>query len=453
MKKIRIGSGSAYWGDMLEPAIELCEKGDIQYIGFDHLAELTMAILQRMKAKDPTKGYIQDIIPWMKALLPVCHRKGIKIITNAGGVNPEAAAEEVIKIARELGIKDLKIGVVVGDDIMGVIDDLRGKGFKFTNLDTGEEDLDRIKDKIVAANAYIGADAIVEALKQGADIVIAGRVSDTAVYVGPMMYEFGWEFKEPYWDKIGAAVTIGHTIECAENVTGGLSSIWNEANNIARIGFPIAEVYENGEAIISKVEGSGGIVNQWTVKEQLTYEVLDPNNYIMPDGIADFTTIKIEEIGKDQVKLTNMTGKPRPELLKVQIGYKDGWIGEGQIMLPWPDAYAKAKQAEKTVRERFEIVGLKAQEIRFDYIGVNTLHGEVAPEPSSDLNEVGLRIVAKTETLEEADKIKREATHLWTLGGAGAAFGTPYKPRPVISLWPTLVPREALNVKLIMKEV
>lgn len=453
MKKIRIGSGSAYWGDMLEPAIELAEKGDIQYLGFDHLAELTMAILQRMKAKDPSKGYIQDIVPWMQALLPICHRKGIKIITNAGGVNPEAAADEVIKIARSLGIKNLKIGVVTGDDISSQLDEIRAKGHKFTNLDTGEEDIDRIQSKIVAANAYVGADLIVEALQQGADIVIAGRVSDTAVYVGPIMYEFGWEFKEPYWEKIGAAVTIGHTIECAENVTGGLSSLWNQTKDIARIGFPIAEVYENGDTIITKVPGSGGILNQWTVKEQLTYEVLDPNNYIMPDGIADFTTVQIKEIAEDKVLMTNMTGKQRPEQLKVQIGYRDGWIGEGQILLPWPDAYAKAKQAEQTVRERFKIVGLKAEEIRFDYIGVNTLHGELAPEPTTELNEVGLRIVARTETREEADKVGREATHLWTLGGSGASYGTPYKPRPVISLWPTLVPREEVKTKLIMKEV
>ena len=453
MKKIRIASGSAYWGDMLEPAVELCEKGDIQYIGFDHLAELTMAILQRMKAKDPTKGYIQDIIPWMQAILPVCHRKGIKIITNAGGVNPEAAADEVIKIARSLGIKNLKIGVITGDDVSGCLDELRAKGYKFANLDTGEEDIDRIKDKIVAANAYIGADKIIGALEQGADIVIAGRISDTAVYVGPIMYEFGWDFKEPFWERVGAAVTIGHTIECAENVTGGLSSLWNQAKDMARIGFPIAEVYENGDAMITKVPGSGGILNQWTVKEQLTYEVLDPRNYIMPDGIADFTAVQLKEIGEDQVLMTNMTGKPRPELLKVQIGYRDGWIGEGQIMLPWPDAYAKAKKAEQTVRERFKIVGLKADEIRFDYIGVNTLHGEVAPEPQSDLNEVGLRIVAKTETVEEAAKVGREATHLWTLGGTGSSYGTPYRPRPVISLWPTLIPREAVEVKLIMKEV
>lgn len=453
MKKVRIASGSSYWGDMLEPAIEVAEKGDVKYIGFDHLAELTMAIMQRMKAKDPTKGYIPDLIPWMDALLPICHPKGIKLITNAGGVNPEAAAEEVIKIARSHNITNLKIGVISETDMFERMKELRAKGMEFPNLDTGEKDIESIESKIVAANAYIGADLIIEALKNGADIVIAGRVSDTALYVGPLMYEFGWEFKEPYWDRIGAAVTIGHLIECAENVTGGLSGQWNKVKNMAQIGYPIAEVSENGDVLLSKVPGSGGILNQWTVKEQLTYEVHDPSNYIMPDGIADFTTVKVEEVGEDLVRVTGMTGKPRPEMLKVQVCYKDGYISEGLILLPWPDAYAKAKQAEQTARKRFEIVGLKARELRFDYVGINTLHGELAPEPNYEPNEVGLRIVARTDSLEEASKIGREATHLWTLGGTGSSYGTPYKPRPVISLWPTLVPRDEVPLKLTMKEV
>lgn len=453
MKKVRLGSGSAYWGDMLEPAVELVEKGGIDYIGFDHLAELTMSILQRVKAKDPSKGYIPDIIPWMKAILPAAYQRGIKVVTNAGGVNPEAAADEVINLAGSLGLRGLKIGVVLGDDIYGRLDDFRAKGIKFKNLDTGEEDIDRIKDRIVAANVYIGADSIVEALKAGAHVVITGRVSDNAVFVGPLMYEFRWEYSEPYWNKIGAAVTVGHIIECAENVSGGLTNRWKEMPHLARVGFPIAEVDENGDAVITKVPGSGGKVNEWTVKEQLVYEINDPANYIMPDAIANFTSLQVKELGPDRVLVTDMSGKPRPERLKVQIGYQDGWIGEGHILLPWPDALEKARRCEEIVRERFEIVGLDAQEVRFDYIGVNTLHGNVAPEVQGDLNEVGLRIVARTRTREEADKIRREATHLWTLGGIGAAFGVPFAPRPVISLWPTLVPREEVPTRLIMKEV
>ncbi len=453
MKKVRLGSGSAYWGDMLEPAIELAEKGNLDYLGFDHLAELTMSILQRMRTKDPTKGYIPDVLPFMRKLLPIAVKNKVKLITNGGGANPEAAADEVVKIARELGFKGLKIGVVTGDDILHRLDDILAKGIVLRNLDTGEEDISRIKDRIVAANAYTGADSIIDALKAGADVVIAGRVSDNALYVAPLMYEFGWEFADGYWDKIGAAITVGHIIECAECCTGGASNMWKQAPELWRIGFPIAEVDENGNAVITKVPGSGGLINQWTIKEHLVYEVHDPANYLMPDGIADFTALKIEEIGKDQVKVTNMKGKPRPTHLKVQIGYKEGFVAEGIVILPWPDAYEKAKQAEQVVRGRLEVVGVKPQEIRFDYIGINALHGPVAPEPTGELNEVGLRVAARCNTFEEADKVRREVTHLWTLAGVGSSFGAPIPVRQIIGLWPTLIPREEIPTQFMIKEV
>jgi len=453
MKKVRIGSGSAFWGDMLDPAVELAKNGEVSYIGFDHLAELTLAIMQRMRAKDPSKGYIQDIIPWMKAILPIASSKGIKLITNAGGANPEGAAEEVIKIAKDLVPSGMKVGIVTGDDIFPMLDEIRAKGWKFKNLDTGEEDIDRIRDRVVAANAYIGADEIIGCLAEGADVVITGRVSDNALYVGPLMYEFGWNYGDDYWDRIGAAVTVGHIIECAACVTGGMSNMWKVSRDQWKIGFPIAEVYENGEAMITKTDGSGGIVNQWTVKEHLVYEILDPSNYFMPDGIADFTSLNLEEIGGNQVMVTGMSGKPRPKDLKVCIGYRDGFIGEGHIFFPWPDALAKAQWAEKWVRERFKMFELQPEEFRIDFIGVNVLHGELAPLPDYDLNEVGLRIVAKTKTREEADMVRRAATHLWTAGPVGASFGVPFAPRPIISLWPTLVPREEVRTRYLIKEV
>ena len=454
MKKVRVGCGSAFWGDMLEPAVELVEKGDIQYIGFDHLAELTMAILQRMRAKDSSRGYIPDIVRWMRAILPTCRERGVKVITNAGGANPEAGAEEVIKVAKELGLTGLKIGVVLGDDLSGRIDELRTKGVKFKNLDTGEEDIDRIKDRIVAAYAYIGADSMIDALNQGADVIVAGRVSDNAMFVAPFMYEFGWDFKDPYWNQIGAAITVGHIIECTSGCTGGASNLWREAPKLWAVGFPIAEMDENGDAIITKVPGSGGLVNEWTVKEHLVYEVHDPRNYLMPDGVADFTTLKLEEEGKDRVKITGMSGKPRPNTLKMGIGYEDGFIGEGFIFFSWPDAYEKAKRAEEVIRERFKIAKLDAEELRIDYIGVNVLHGSVAPEPKYELNESGLRVVAKTKTSSEAYKVRREVTHLWWGGsGVGSHMAVPMDPRPVISYWPTLVPREEVPTSVLMKEV
>jgi len=453
MKKVIIGSGSAYWGDMLEPALEMAERSDVQYIGFDHLAELTMAILNRMKAKNPESGYIQDIIPWMKKLLPVTVPKGIKMVTDAGGANPIQAALQVKKIIKDLNLGGMKIGVVYGDDILPYIDDIRSQGWKFKNLDTGEEDIDRIRENIVAANAYVGADLIIEELMNGADIVITGRVSDNALYVGPLMYEFGWDYSDKYINKIAAAVTIGHIIECSACVTGGMSNMWRVSERPWEIGFPIAEFYENGEAIITKTPGSGGIVNEWTVKEHLLYEIMDPTNYIMPDGVSDFTALQLTEDGQNRVKVTNMKGKKRPDTLKVCIGYRDGFIGEGLVFFPWPDALEKAIWTEKWIRERFKRLGLEFKELRIDYMGVNMLHGEAAPLEDKDMNEVGLRIAGRTKTWEEAEVIRREATHLWTMGPIGVSFGVPLNVRPVIALWPSLVPREVVRPQSEIMEV
>jgi len=453
MKKVNIGSGSAFWGDMLEPAVEMAERSDVQYIGFDHLAELTMAILNRIKLKNPELGYIQDIIPWMKSMLPVTVPKGIKMITNAGGANPVQAAVEVKKVVEDLKLGRMKIGVVYGDDILPDLDEIRAQGWKFKNLDTGEEDIDRVSKSIVAANAYIGADQIIEVLKKGADMVITGRVSDNALYVGPLMYEFGWDYSEEFVDRIAAAVTVGHIIECSACCTGGMSNMWQVSERPWEIGFPIAEFYENGEAVITKTPDSGGIVNQWTIKEHLLYEIMDPANYMMPDGIADFTALHLTEEGRNRVRVTHMKGKKRPDTLKVCIGYRDGFIGEGLAFFPWPDALEKAKWAEKWVRERFKRLNVQFEELRIDYVGVNMLHGEAAPVEDCGLNEVGLRIAGKTKTREEAEVVRREATHLWTMGPIGASFGVPLDVRPVIALWPSLVPREAVRVESQIMEV
>ncbi len=453
MKKVTFGSGSGFWGDLLEPAVEMAERSEVQYIGFDHLAELTMAILNRMKAKNPESGYIQDIIPWMKKLLPVTVSKGIKMITNAGGANPLQAALEVKKVIKELNLGGMKIGVVSGDDVLPYMDDIRDQGWKFKNLDTGEEDIDSIRESIVAANAYIGADLIVEELKNGADMVITGRASDNALYVGPLMYEFGWDYSDKYTDLLAAAVTVGHIIECSACVTGGMSNMWKVSERPWEIGFPIAEFYENGEALITKTPDSGGILNQWTIKEHLLYEIMDPSNYMMPDGIGDFTALRLTEEGRNRVRVTNMRGKKRPDTLKVCIGYRDGFIGEGLAFFPWPDALEKAKWAEKWIRERFKSLNVKFKELRIDYVGVNMLHGEVAPIEDKDLNEVGIRIAARTGTYQEAEVVRREATHLWTMGPIGASFGVPLNVRPVIALWPSLVPREAVRIESQTMEV
>ena len=454
MKTVRLGNGSSYWGDMLDPAVDVAAKGDIDYLGLDHLAELTLAILQRYKNKNPEFGYIPDLIPWTKALLPITVEKGITMITNAGGANPEEGGRKAIELAREMGFKGLKIATVSGDDVFDKLPELEAQGVPFVNMDTGEEGLDRIRPDIVAANAYIGSEGILEALQAGAEYIIAGRISDGAPFVAALMHEFGWRFDDADWDKIGAGITIGHLLECACFCTGGGSNQWREAVDAWKIGFPIAEVNEIPEAIITKAPDTGGIVNQWTVKEQLLYEVLDPHNYYMPDGIADLGDITVKEVGENRVHVKGFRGKPRPDTLKLCIGYQDGWIAEGLLLFSWPDALEKAQRAEEIVRKRLKHrVQVEPEEIRFDYVGVNALHQHTAPVPDCELNEVGLRIAAKLRTREEADLVRREATHLWTLGGIGTAFGVPFPIRPVVSLWPTLVPREAIETQVTVETV
>jgi hypothetical protein len=453
MKSVRIASGSAFWGDMLEPAIELAEKADVQYIGFDHLAELTMAILNRTKAKDPKAGYIPDIVPWMQRLLPIARRKHIRLVTNAGGANPRQAAIEVGKVAASLGLGKLRIGVVEGDDILPKIDELRRSGWRFKNLDTGEDDIDSIRGDLVAANAYIGADVIRDHLAAGADVVITGRASDNALYVGPLMHELGWQFGDRDVDRIGAAITVGHIIECAGCVTGGMSNMWKISERPWAMGFPIAEVFENGDAVISKPAGSGGVLNEWTVKEHLIYEVHDPANYLMPDGVADFTALRLTTDGPGRVRVTGMKGKPRPTTLKVCLGYRDGFIGEGLAFFPWPDALQKAEWAAHWVKERLAATGVACRELKIDLVGVDMLHGSIAPRDDRNYNEVGIRVAGRTRTADEADAIRREVTHLWNSGPLGSCFGVPLKVRPVVSLWPSLVPREAVPVTGEMMEV
>jgi hypothetical protein len=457
-KTIRIGSGSAWWGDMLEPAVELAKRGDLDYLGFDHLAELTMSILQRMKLRDPDKGYIPDIIPFMKAILPHAVKNGTKIITNAGGANPEQAAIEVEKIAKELGLH-LKIGVVLGDDVQELLPQIEKDGFEFVNMDTGEKGLDNIRDRIVASHAYTGAEGILEALQNGADLVITGRVSDNAVYIAPMMHEFGWSFDESHWEKLGAAVTIGHIIECAECVTGGMSVMWRESKELWNIGYPIAEVTQTDEGkietVITKLENTGGIVNEFTLKEHLLYEVHDPANYLMPDAVADITNIKLIDQGNDRVLVKNFSGRKRPDTLKVQIGYSDGWIVELILAQSWPYALEKTKLVEKILRKRIESVGVEPLDLRFDYGGINMLHGSAAPMPEDEdkINEILLRVSLSTKTKDEAMAVRRAMMHAGTLGPVGIGWGAPSKPRPVISLYPTLIPRKYVNQTVMMRDL
>ncbi len=450
-QSVRLGAGSGFWGDAIDPAMELLEQGKLDYLCFDFLAELTMALLQRQKLKNPALGYIPDAVQYMKAMMPAARANGTKLVSNGGGVNSRAAAQKIVEDARAMGLKGTKVALVEGDDMLERIDLMLDQGIPFTHMDTGDTGFRGIRKRVVSANVYMDSAGIIDSLARGADVVITGRVSDNAVFVGPIMHEFGWRHDAAHADRIAAAITLGHICECAAACTGGMSSRFADMPRMGKVGFPIIDMWPDGSAELSKIPGSGGRLDQFTVKEHMVYEIHDPRNYIMPDGIADFTSLKLEETGPDRVRISNVRGQPAPEMLKLVIGYQDGWIGESLAFFPWPYAYDRALKARQSMLERFERMGLQAEQVHFDFVGLNTLHGPAAPLPernaANELNEVGLRCAVKTKTIEEAEKVRRAGSHLWIMGPGGTSFGAPIKPRPVVSLWPTLIPREFVQAR------
>ena len=437
MKKIRLGSGAGYSGDRIEPAVELAEKGDIQYLCFECLAERTIAIAQQAKMKDPAQGYDALLAARMEAVLPICHKKGIKIITNMGAANPQAGAAKIKQIAEKLNIKGLKIAAVSGDDVLAAIRDQ-----DLTIEETGAK-LSTIKDKLVSANAYLGVAPIIEALQAGADIVITGRVADPALFIAPLVYEFGWSLDD--WNLMGQATVIGHLLECAGQVTGGYFADpgFKDVPGVGHLGFPIAEVGADGSLVITKVESAGGMVTLATCKEQLLYEIHNPKTYFTPDVVADFTGVKMEQIGKDQVRVSGGTGGAKTGLLKVSLGYVDSYIGEGQISYAGPGAVNRGQLALDIVKERLEFMGVKMQESRYDLMGVDSLHGEKL-SAGHDPYEVRVRVTGRTETMAEAVRIGNEVETLYTNGPAGGG-GAWKSAREVVAMVSVIVPDSVVN--------
>lgn len=452
MRKIRIGAGSGFWGDNLDPAIQIAKLGDVQYLAYDFLGEPTIPALQKLRRKDPAAGFVPAIRAVVRGVLPTCLEKGIKILTNAGAANPEACAETILATAREMGITRLKVGIVTTNDIQGKVEELLDKGVLFPNLDNGDDDLGRVRDRIVGSYVYSGAYGYVEALQQGADIIISDRATDDAAILAPLVHEFGWKWDD--WDRLAAGILAGHLIECGAACTGGISSLWREVPEPWNIGYPIAEVSEDGGVVITKVDGTGGLVNQVTLTEHLLYEVQDPGNYLMPEVVTDFTRVEMEQIGKDAVKVWGARGKPGPATLKAGIAYADGFIGEAETSVSWPDAVAKARRSIEIIRKRFDMIGLDAEEVRFDMIGVDSCHWSASPEPDDDINEVRIRVAAKCAQRSEAAKVAREAVMLMGSGPIGSTgqLNTP-GPREVFALWPTLIPREEVTQTVTIKEM
>jgi hypothetical protein len=442
MRTIRIGAGAGYSGDRIEPAVELAEKGALDYLVFECLAERTIALAQQARLKDPAGGYDPLLAARMQAVLPICHANKVRIITNMGAANPLGAAEATRAIARKLGLPGLKIAAITGDDVLTEAKDAD------LALDNGDS-VKALGNRIVSANAYVGARSIADALAAGAEIVITGRAADPALFLGALVHEFGWAMDD--WDLLGKGIVVGHLLECAGQITGGYFADPGpkDVQGLARLGFPIGEVREDGDLVVTKVAGSGGQVTPATVKEQLLYEIHDPAQYFQPDVVADFSEVRIEEVGPDRVHVTGGRGKPKTGLLKTSVGYVDSYVGEGQISYAGPGAVARGRLALDIVRERLALTGVTTSELRFDLIGVNALHGDASG--TAEPYEVRVRVTGRTETLTEAVKIGNEVETLYTNGPAGGG-GAWKSAREVIAVASCLVPEQAAQLSVSLVE-
>ncbi|NWD62825.1 acyclic terpene utilization AtuA family protein [Pseudomonas sp. IPO3774] len=441
MKTLRIGSGAGYSGDRIEPAVELAEQGDLDYLVFECLAERTIALAQQARISDPQGGYDPLLSERMRRVLPFVGqpdgRRRLRVITNMGAANPVAAAVEVRRIASELGL-NLKVLAVVGDD---VLETLRAQPEQL--LDNGQT-LGSLGERLISANAYLGADGIIDALRAEADVVITGRVADPSLFLAPQMFEFGWAADD--WQRLGRGTLVGHLLECAGQVSGGYFADpgFKDVDDLARLGFPLAEIDADGEALITKVAGSGGRVSRATCTEQLIYEVHDPAAYLTPDVCADFSLVAFTEEAVDRVRAHGASGRPRPEALKVSVGYLDGWIGEGQISYGGPGAVARAQLARDVVLKRLELTGVRMQDVRAELIGVDSLHG---PRSTVEPWEVRLRIAARCAERSEAVRVGNEVETLYTNGPSGGG-GASKSLRQVVAVASLLLPRHAVNPRI-----
>lgn len=439
MKTLRIGSGAGYSGDRIEPAVELAEQGDLDYLVFECLAERTIALAQQARISDPKGGYDPLLSERMRRVLPFVGvksgRRRLRVITNMGAANPLSAAVEVRRIANELGV-DLKVVAVVGDDVLNALQ-------PEWLLDNGQT-VGSLGERLISANAYLGVDGILEALRADADVVITGRVADPSLFLAPQMFEFGWAADD--WQRLGRGTLVGHLLECAGQVSGGYFADpgFKDVDDLARLGFPLAEIDADGAAVITKVSGSGGRVSRATCTEQLIYEVHDPVAYLTPDVTADFSQVGFVEEGIDRVRAQGAGGRARPEQLKVSVGYLEGWIGEGQLSYGGPGAVARAQLARDVVLKRLELMGVKMQDVRAELIGMDSLHG---PRSTVEPWEVRLRVAARCEARSEAVRVGNEVETLYTNGPSGGG-GASKSVRQVVAVASLLLPRGAVNPRI-----
>jgi hypothetical protein len=443
---IRVASGQGFWGDALDAPVRQVEGGPIDYLMMDYLAEVTMSILQKQKARDASLGYARDVVPLMERILPAVVERGIRVTTNAGGVNPAACAQAIAAVGRRLGLAGrLRIGIVGGDDILDRLDDLLARGVELRDMDTGRPLAD-VRDRVVSANAYLGAGPVVAALRQGAQVVVTGRVTDTGLTLGPLVHAFGWA--PDAWDLMAAGTIAGHIIECGAQCSGGnFQGGWPDVPRLEEVGYPIVEASPDGSFVVTKHAGTGGVVSVASVAEQLVYEMGDPRAYITPDGIADFTSIRLEQAGPDRVRVSGIAGRPATEFLKVSLAYQHGYKAVGTLVYAWPDAHAKAREADRVLRARLERLGLRFDEVLTEFVGASAVHGPLAGAPAADLPEVQLRVGVRSAVRADVERFTRELAPLILNGPpsvTGFAGGRP-KVEEIVAYWPALVPQREIT--------
>lgn len=443
---IRIASGQGFWGDLQTAPLQQVSRGPIDYLVMDYLAEVTMSILQKQRMRNPELGYARDLIDVVKEVLPFLVERNITLITNGGGVNPLAAKDKILEVARELGVKGLKVGVVLGDDILPDIDGLLTEGHSLTHMDTGSP-LSEVRDRLLSANVYTGAWPIVEALKQGANIIVTGRTTDTGLTLAPMIHEFGW--KEDEWNLMAAGTVAGHINECGAQASGGnFLGNWKALKNMDDVGFPIVEAFPDGSFIVTKHEGTGGAVTRETVSEQLMYEIGDPTQYITPDCVADFSSIHLEDLGNNRVRVYGITGKPNTPFLKVSASYLDGFVAFGSLTYTAPDAVEKAQMADDILRKRLKRLGLEFDEIRSEFVGMNACYGPLAK--AIEPNEVQLRVGVRSRNKANVERFAKEIAPLILTGPpsvTGFSGGRP-KPSDVVAYFPALLDRNVVKMSV-----
>ena len=445
MKKIRIGGGAGFAGDRVDPAVTLIEEGNLDYIIFECLAERTIGLAKQEMLKDPTKGYSRLLEYRLEQVLEPAKRKGVKIITNMGAVNPHAAVKKAIEIAKEKGLSGIKFAAVTGDSLDDFVSDYYNEDiFEFSGK-VGD-----YKERIVSANAYMGAEGIIEALKDGADVIITGRVSDPTLTLAPLRYEFGWDINDA--DKLGQCVLAGHLIECGGQVTGGYYADpgYKEVPDIDNLGFPIVEFDETGVFTISKVQGTGGLVSVDTCKEQMLYEIHNPKAYLTPDCIADFSNVKFTKVGENIVKAEGATSHGLTETLKVNVCYRDSFITDCEISYGGSNALERAKLSGDVFLKRLDRIGVKYSETRVDYIGFNSLYKDKIGSylnPGKSCGEIRLHVAVRTDDRKNATLVSNEGDSIYTNGPTGGG-GATMRISEIISVFSFFIGRDVCTAKV-----